>query len=270
MKTKSLLNRKVQLALGAAIFALLVVGAISFPAMAASTESDRLVRHTHEVLEKLQNVVSTMGSIESSCRGFALTGKESYLDSCRAGILSAEQGVATIRNLTVDNPNQEILIPTLERLAAQETQFGKRIISLRQTTGMEAPADAVRSGADERGIGEFQGVVRQMHDEELRLLTLRDAAAKRHLGQTKTVLILGTALGLLIAAAAGWSIQSDGIERGLAEEALTSRPRKTAARIGYFPWETMAWESALSTLKGSWSSFSACTVENSSKEPESG
>src|ERR1700688_1322821 len=119
MKTNSRLNRKVQLALGAAILALLVLGVTSFRAMATSTESDRLVRHTHEVLESLQNLLSATGSIESSYRGYALTGKESYLDSYRASILTAQQDEATVRKLTVDNPKQEILIPTLERLAAE-------------------------------------------------------------------------------------------------------------------------------------------------------
>src|ERR1700722_14007102 len=226
MKTISLSNRKVQLALGAAILALLIVGAISYRAVAASTESDRMVRHTHEVLEDLQNLLSAMESIESSYRGFVLTRKESYLDSCRGGILSAEQGEATVRNLTADNPKQEMLIPTLESLAAQKIQFSQSVIRLRQTAGMEAAADGVRSGTDERVMGEFQAVVRQMHDEELRLLMLRDADAKRHLGQRKTILILGTVLGLLIAAGAGWSIQSDSIERRLAEEALRDQEEK--------------------------------------------
>jgi PAS domain S-box-containing protein len=226
MKTNSRSTRKVQLALGAAILALLVLGATSYRAMTTSTESDRLVRHTHEVLENLQNLLSAAGSIESSYRGFALTGKESYLDSYRASILSEEQDEATIRNLTVDNPKQEILMPTLERLAAERIQFGERVISIRQTRGMEAAADAVRSGTGERVMDEFQGVVRQLHNEELRLLVVRDADAKRHSGRIRTVLMLGTALGLLMAAAAGWSVQRDSIERGLAEEALRDQEEK--------------------------------------------
>lgn len=106
MKTKSLLNRRVQLAVGSAILTLLVVGAISYRGMVVSTESDRWVRHTHEVLEKLQNLLAEMQSIESSYRGFALTGKEPYVDSYRASILSAEQDEASVRNLTVITPNR--------------------------------------------------------------------------------------------------------------------------------------------------------------------
>jgi PAS domain S-box-containing protein len=220
MKTKSLLNRRVQLALGAAILASFVVGAISYRSMVASTESERWVRHTYEVLEKLQNLLAAMQSIESSYRGFALTGKESYLDSYRASIASAEQDEAAVRNLTGDNPKQEILVPILERMIAQKIQFGERVISLRQTAGLEAAADAVRIGPGERITDEFQGVVRQMHDEELRLLMLRDAAAKRRFGQSKTVLILGTVLGLLIAVAAVWSLKRDSSGGELEKEVL--------------------------------------------------
>jgi len=223
---KSLLNPRVQLGLGAAILASLVVGAISYRSMVASTESDRWVRHTHEVLEKLQNLLAEMQSIESSYRGFALTGEESYLESYRASKLSAEHGEASVRNLTADNPKQEILVPTLERLTAQRIQFGQRVISLRRSTGLAAAADAIRRGPGERVMDEFQGVVRQMQDEELRLLTLRDAEAKRRLGQTKTALILGTVLGLVIAMAAGWSVQRDNSRREVAEEALRDSEEK--------------------------------------------
>jgi PAS domain S-box-containing protein len=226
MKKKPLLNRRVQLALGAAIMASLVVGAISYRSMVAATESDRWVRHTHEVLERLQNLLCEMRSIESSYSGFALAGKESDLQTYRADVLSAEQDESAVRFLTLDNPKQRIQIPNLERLVAEKIQFGKRVISLRETKGLEAAADALRGGTDQQAMGEFQGVVRQMQDEELRLLMLRDADAKLRLSQTKTVLILGTFLGLLIVSAAGWSVQSDSDKRGLAEEALRDQEEK--------------------------------------------
>ena len=167
MKTKSPLNRRVQLALGAAVLASLAVGAISYRSIVASAESDRWVRHSHEVLENIQNLLATMQSIESSYRGFALTGEESYLESYRASIFDAEQGKATVRNLTVDNPKQQILIPTLERLTAQKIQFSETVTSLRQTSGLAAAVDAIRSGPDQRIMDEFEGVVHQMHTVQL-------------------------------------------------------------------------------------------------------
>ena len=59
-----------------------------------------------------------------------------------------------------------------------------------------------------------------MQDEEFRLLASRKADAEQRFDQTKTVLIFGTILGLLITAAAGWSVWRDSSRRGRAEEAL--------------------------------------------------
>ena len=214
------MNRKMQLAIGSAILTLLVVGVISYHAMAVSSESGRWVRHTHEVLEHLENLLSSMQNLESSARGFVLTGKESYLETYRASISRAEQEKTIVANLTVDNPTQQHQIPKLERLAAQKIQLAESVIELRRTKGLEAAVDAIQNGEGQQITEEYQEVIREMEDEEQRLLVLRDANAKRRLDQTRGVLILGTLLGLLVAVAAGWSVQRDSTQRLSAEEAL--------------------------------------------------
>src|SRR5277367_4601232 len=100
MKISSPLNWKLQLAFGSAALSLLVVGAISYRGMAVSGESERWVGHTHEVLENLQDLVSTTENMEASCRGFVLTGDESYLESYRATVPRATQDGRTIGTLT--------------------------------------------------------------------------------------------------------------------------------------------------------------------------
>ena len=226
MKKQSLLNWKLQLAFGSAILTLLAVGAMSYRGIVESRESDRLVRHTHEVLESLQDLLFAVQGVESSCRGFVLTGKDSYLESYRASILSTEHAETTVGNLTADNPEQLRALAALERLAAQKIQFGEGVIRSRRTMGLEAGANAIRGGPGQQIMEEFQGAVRGMQNEELRLLILRDADAKQRLGQTNTGLILGAVLGLSIAVAAGWSVRHDDSRRGIAEEALRAGEEK--------------------------------------------
>src|ERR1700730_5620536 len=128
---KSSLNRKVQLVFGFVILTFLGGGAISYRSTIVASESDRLVRHTHEVLERLQDLLSAMRSMESSYRGFALTGKESYLESYRSSILSVQQNEVAVGQLTMDNLKQQGQQQALERLVAQKVQFGEMAISLR-------------------------------------------------------------------------------------------------------------------------------------------
>jgi PAS domain S-box-containing protein len=220
------LSRKVQLAFGSAIVTLLIVGAVSYRAMVVSGDSYRWARHSHEVLENLQDLLFAMESVESSCDGFVLTGKESYLESYRTSLLSVEQHEAIVRKLTVDNPEQQRQLPALENLAAQRIQSAETVVSLRRAQGFEAAANAIQSVRDQRIMDEFRQLASKLQSEELRLLVLRDASAGRHFGQTKTVLILGTVLGLLIASAARWSVLRDSSGRGLAERALGDSEEK--------------------------------------------
>jgi PAS domain S-box-containing protein len=201
------LNRKIQLVFGSAVLILLAVGTVSYHSVVMSNESDRWVRHTHEVLESLQNLVSDMMTTESSARGFVLTNDQSYLESYRTGVASTAQDEKAIRDLTVDNPQQQREVPDLENLIARNIQLGDRVIGVRRAKGLEAAADLIRGESGKTVMNEFRGKVREMQEEELQLLQVRQAEAKQRSGWTKIVLICGTALGLLMAIAAGWGMQ---------------------------------------------------------------
>jgi diguanylate cyclase (GGDEF)-like protein/PAS domain S-box-containing protein len=235
-----LFNRKVQLAFGSAVLILLIAGGMSYRAVVVSSESDRWVRHTHEVLETLQDLLSTMRSIESSSRGFALTGNQSSLGSYTINVARLGQQEATLRKLTADNLEQQRHQQALEKLVARKIQFSELVIDLRRTKGMELAGDAIRSGLGERIMNEFQGKLQVMQDEELRLLALRDTDAKRRLGETKVILVFGTIVGIMIATGAGWAVRRyDFAERDLAEKALLedeNRFRTLANNISQLAW----------------------------------
>ena len=239
MTTSSLLSRKVQLTFGSAIACLLALSAIAYRGMVVSGESDQWVRHTHAVLEQLHELQSAMLGIESSYRGFVLTGNESYVAAYRASIATATQDEGNIRDWTADNPAQQSRLPALEKLTAQKIQFGETVIGLRRTTGLEAAATAIQTGLGQQTMDDFQRVVGEMQDEELRLLVQRDADARRHVVQTKSILVFGTILGFLIVSAAGWSVQRDQSALGVAEDALREgegRFRTLANSISQLAW----------------------------------
>jgi PAS domain S-box-containing protein len=219
MKITPLFNRNVQLAFGFAILAMLIAGAVSYRSMVFSSESYRWARHSLEVSGNLEDLLFEMATIESSYRGFALTGREIDLDSYPGSVVSAEQDAANIRDLTVDNPEQQRQLPALEKLISQKIQFAETVIGLCRSKGVAAAGDAIRSGPGARITGEFQGIVNALRNEELRLLALRTAEATGRLDQAKAVLVLGTVLSVLTAAAAAWSVRRDSSRRRLAEEA---------------------------------------------------
>ena len=218
--TKSVLNRTVLLAFGSAILVLFVIGAISYRALAVSEESDRWVRHTHEVLEKIQVMSSAVQTTESSYRQFALTGSEHYVELFREGVLRSEQTETAVRDLTADNAAQQRQFVKLDRLSYRRNDFAETIKGQQITE-------------------EFDGIVREMQNEEERLLVLRNADSKRRLDQTKIVLFIGTLLGLMITVVAAWAVHRDFAARAVAEAALREgeeRFRTLANNIPQLAW----------------------------------
>ena len=199
--------------------ALLVVGTISHRALARSSESDRWVEHTHQVLENLQDLRFAMESVESSWRGFVLTGRESDAETYRTSRLRVEQDQAAVDRLTLDNPEQQRLLAALETLAARQLERAEMVMDLRRTQGLEAAAEELRNPPGPALGDEFQAGLRLMQDGETQLLAARGADAERRLGQSQQILLLGTLLGLLITAGAGWALRSDAAAGALAEAA---------------------------------------------------
>ena len=218
MKIKLQLIRKMQFGFGSAMAILLVVGVVSYRSVLASRESDRWVGHTHDILENLGGLLAGAQDVQASYRSFALMGDEKFLEPYRLGVLHVGQEQKTIRWLTSDNPNQGRRLATLEGLTQQEIQFGDGVILDRQTKSGASALQQIRL-ANGTGIMEkIRVVVRDMKDEEHTLLLQRDAEAERRSRQTKAVLILGSTLGLLIAALAGWVVKRDYVARVCAEQ----------------------------------------------------
>lgn len=258
------MNRKVQLVFGSAILTLLIACGISYRAIIVSAESQRWVEHSHEVLEKLQDLLDAVQGVESGDRAFALTGQALYLESYRASIVRAGQDETIVRSLTADNFEQQRRLSSLDGLIAQKIQFGDAVIGLRRTMGLEMSADAVRNGPGQKLMEDIQVLVREIQSEELRLLALRNADAKRRLGQTKVFLIFGTIVGILIATGAGGAVRRyDFAERLVAEEAI----REGENRFGMLAnnMSQLAW---MADEKGSifwyndrWFEYSGTTLE---------
>jgi diguanylate cyclase (GGDEF)-like protein/PAS domain S-box-containing protein len=220
MKPRAIARLKVQFAFGVAILSLVAVGTISYRAVIASSESDRWVTHTYEVLTNLNELLAATHSLGSSDRGFALTGDESYLQSYRLDIADATKAVRAVRDLTADNPAQQQRLPTLEELLAAKIRFGDLLIDLRRKKGLAAASDAFRGGSGQRLMGEIQDQVRAMQDEELRLLAQRNSDAKLRTDRTRAVLVLGTLFGILLALGAAWFDRRQNFAREQAEDAL--------------------------------------------------
>ena len=225
-KTMLLSNWKLPVAFVAAFAAQLVVGALSYRSKIVADESIRWVEHSRDVLKNIQSARVNLEAIASSVRGFVVAGKESYLDGYREAVSGVDQDIAAIRVLTLDNPTQQQRLLVLKDLAAGKIERAEKIIGVSRSQGFAAGADAIRNSPGQQTTRDIRTVLLEIQQDEARLLILRTAEAKRNLGLTKVILMIGTILGLLITCVAGWSVQRDSVGRKIAEGALRDSEEK--------------------------------------------
>src|SRR6202020_3682658 len=97
MKIQLPLVLKVQVAFGAVMAVLLVVGVVSYRSVLASFESAQWAQHTNEVLEHLANLRLQMENIENGYRDFALSGTDAFLQRSRANASLADSELKALR-----------------------------------------------------------------------------------------------------------------------------------------------------------------------------
>ena len=107
---------KIGTGFGLALAILVAIGAVSYRSTTELIVATDWRKHTQEVLETIDDVLSTMKDAETGQRGYIITGDERYLEPFRAAEATINQKVKALRDLTRDNVNQQRRLDILEPL----------------------------------------------------------------------------------------------------------------------------------------------------------
>ena len=194
-------------AIVAIILVLLTMSYNNFSQLSAASGWDR---HTLEVLLEANRIETALLQIQTSTRGFMLTGEESTTKAIPAEEEAVHRHLAAIKKLTSDNPAQQ------ERLARLGPMMDNWIVNVIHplldkrrelnkhvgVTQQVATAADVLNGA--KTIADVRALIREISDEENRLLTMRSTLAGELQQNMSVILIGGGILCVLLAIAIGY------------------------------------------------------------------
>jgi PAS domain S-box-containing protein len=136
------------------------------------------VAHTHEVIGRLEHVLSLAKDAETGQRGFVISGDQRYLKPYDTAVDRINETLDEIATLTADNPRQQATIPALkEHVAAKLTELGKTI-GIMKSDGFEVARQAVVSDRGRKEMDALRAVVGQMVEHEHDLLRDRSQASE--------------------------------------------------------------------------------------------
>ncbi len=179
--------------------------------------------HTHQVLEHIERANTALLGADSSRRAYRLSRDRRDLDEMQARVDVSTRELATIEELTADNPGQQQRLRELRPVVAERLEVlhdGLELPSWDQLDAKTREEQHVRQshGSDlARRVG-LQ--IDAMRDEEVRLLDEREQRAALSAGATQRTLVYGSALGMGLVALFYGSLLQENRKRRRAQQDL--------------------------------------------------
>jgi methyl-accepting chemotaxis protein WspA len=189
-------------ALGLAVFT--AIGIITYRGTQRLIAASQQEEHTYQVLNQVEEILSSVRSAETGQRGYLLTNDPEYLEPYNRARSTIQTRIDDLRNLVRDNPTQEAYLESLEPLVAEKMAELDNTIRLRQTQGANAALNAVRTDEGKQIMDQLRDLVRRMESEERNLLQVRSQAADESARQTLNSIRYGMPLGILLLALIGY------------------------------------------------------------------
>ncbi|HEV8455860.1 MAG TPA: CHASE3 domain-containing protein, partial [Gemmatimonadales bacterium] len=187
--------------LGFAVVILLLgsAGWITYRASVEALTSARWVSRTHQGLEGLRQVLSSLQDAETGQRGYIISGDERYLGPYTEGVKQIRDQIAELRRLVVDSAQQRRL-GSLESLAARRVDVVAEGIVARRERGREAGIAFVLTGRGKALMDSVRVLVGEVETAQRDLLRIRSERSEALARRTELTILLATGLGLLLLA----------------------------------------------------------------------
>ncbi|MHB1174274.1 MAG: methyl-accepting chemotaxis protein [Sulfuriferula sp.] len=189
-----------------ALAMLVVLGLVSYRNTTGFIEAEQMKAHSYQVLDNLNQVLSTLQDAETGQRGYIITGEDRYLEPYQAATAEESQTIRNLRRLTADNPSQQHRLDALGPLIAAKLSELKETIGLRKTKGFEAALQVIRTDKGKQAMDDIRKLIAAMGSEEKALLEQRDVGVKASSKATISTIIYGIPLAFAVLALFGFLV----------------------------------------------------------------
>jgi len=170
---KSSLEKRTIIFFYFAIFAIIAILVLFYFNAQKVESTSNLVDHTQEVLRKSNDVQLDIVSIESSSRGFVLTGDRNYLTPFDNAVKTIYSNVVELKELTLDNEKQQLRIDLLQDLVKEKLVFMQKTIDVRTLKGQTEAEQLLATGTGRILYEKISKTITEIDIEEFGLLKLR-------------------------------------------------------------------------------------------------
>ncbi|SHM49919.1 response regulator [Rhodanobacter sp. OK091] len=202
------LQRKMMLAIGLLLGLFLVTSLVTLNSLRQQEGNRQWTTHTYQVLLELDQVQHALQTSQLGARGYMLTQRADQRAMFDSGISDLHERIAHLRQMTTDNPLQQLRIDSLEKMAAQwQREITVNAIDpiaqrkVADTAAMALELQRIQSNyLEHRTVrsDDLHAAINQMIAEENQLLTVRNRQLDSALFTAKVINTIAILLGILL------------------------------------------------------------------------
>ncbi|MFD0940414.1 response regulator [Pedobacter boryungensis] len=222
------LKTNLRLGLGLSLIILIISSLASYVSIRNLIKTSDLVSHSNQVMEGLENVISTLKDAETGQRGYLLTGKKVFLEP----YVGAKEKVNMLYNKinaeTQDNPFQQRKLDEIKEILDKRLGIIEKTIVIKENNGAVSESNLFDGKVY---MDKLRLIIKDMQNEERRLLANRTTEMNTLSGYTPLLIILAAVLSLLITIFFYRKVASDFDHRIKLQQKLQMINEETEKRI---------------------------------------
>jgi PAS domain S-box-containing protein len=186
----------------AGLIALAVVSWLSYRNTKELIAANGRLAQAHKLIEDLTALHLLLDDAESSCRGYALSGKDEYLKPYDVALAQLDITRQVLGHDLGDDPNRSRQFQELEPIIQARLEVMKGLVDARRKGGFEAAVRVVQSGPGTRLADEIRQRISVIQTEERNDLLDRERESRERARSTILAVGLTCLLGIALLLAA--------------------------------------------------------------------
>jgi signal transduction histidine kinase/CHASE3 domain sensor protein len=208
------------------LLAFVMLAAIGFFAYQSTRSLQKAVewqKHTQRILIKLDETLNSTVDVETSARGFIISGTDNFLEPFKSGRQNALNSIEELKTLTADNKAQFENLNQLTRLVNEKIAKSEAFIETRRRDGLLNAVNEISRGEGDALMNQIRLLIQKMRDEESRLLKLREENVRATVSSNFWMMIIGSIAGIGALGLANFVVLYEIKKRKIAETSLEKR-----------------------------------------------
>jgi PAS domain S-box-containing protein len=228
-------DTRLVIGIGLVVAVLVVNAGLTYENIEEFRENSRVVAQSNQVLDALDQIVSTMKDAETGQRGYLITNQPDYLEPYTTAVAAIHRQTDELKALIANSPRQKAQFPALSTAIGVKLTELEKTITLNKNHQVEEAHMVVLSHAGKEAMDDIRRETAEMRQIERDVLRDREQRAHNSYWQAVVTNLLSAGLGLILVAGFVHLLRRNLLERTRAAADLREQRewfRTTLASIG--------------------------------------